>query len=553
MPLLSGEERVLTVFADIHYFFAAPSPRPLRHRFDKGSYLYLYQSSAQRKTRIEIANNPGTPEQDAFSGALDKIHVRHSTQFPTLCTVTVDGHSQSPAQNVPSFPPPPGTAAEWELVQDESQGLMRLHTLDIYFWTVEDANQFLDIIERNLPAAQVESDRHPYPPPPQSTISSVVQQLETVAITDPAYQNGQTRNSQAEVVANPASNYQAITPSSILPPPPPLASDPVHTGSQFASNEQHPDSASQSGPLPYNPAAPAAPEPIKHREKTPPPEDYANGTGLAAAAAAPDQGYPFSSSAAPLSPGLSSLVSSPTSPAPHATATMPGTYASPPPSTGLSFSPSVTRSSSLSNPLGVPSYTPSFLSGESTGYQHQQHPHQPRSSLGSTGSLPGPPQATTMTFAPPPTDTTAQHTSPTTMTFAPPPTEPISPPSQTQPQAQPQAQAPSYANQYPYQQGHAQTTPPPPIHPAVAIAGYSNYSYEQPGSTSSVAGSNAPADYDIHRQMYRPTEAEATSRHQKYAQEAMKNPGDRPQMFVKSAYRVENSVNRFLKKLEKRL
>ncbi|PYH49036.1 uncharacterized protein BP01DRAFT_379428 [Aspergillus saccharolyticus JOP 1030-1] len=550
MPPLPGEERVLTVFADIHYYFTAPSPRPRRHRFDKGSYLYLYQNAGQRKIRIEVANNPGTPEQDAFNGALDKIHVRHSAQFSNLCTITVDGQSQSSAHNVPAFPPPPGAAAEWELAEDESQSMMRLHTLDIYFWTVDDANQFLDILERDLPAAQIESDRHPYLPPPPSTVSSVVQQLETVAITDPAYQNGQTRNSQAEVVANPATNYQAIDPSSALPPPPPLAAAPPHPGLQSVSSEQPPaDSViPQSAPLPYNPAAPAAPEPIKHREKTPPPEDYATGTGLAAAATAPDQEFPFPSSAAPVSPGLSSLISSPASPAPPS---MPGTYASPPPSTGLSFSPSVTRSASISSPPGVPSYPPSFLSGETPGYQQHQQQHQPRSSLSSTGSnsLTGPPQATTMTFAPPPTEapTAAAPAATTTtiMTFAPPPTETVPPtPLQTQPQ-------PPYTHPYgQYQTQPAHTTPPPPIHPAVAIAGYSNYSYEQqpPGSSP-----NPPAGYDIHRQMYRPTEAEANSRHQKYAKEAMKNPGDRPQTFVKSAYRVENSVNRFLKKLEKRL
>lgn len=37
-------------------------------------------------------------------------------------------------------------------------------------------------------------------------------------------------------------------------------------------------------PIPYNPAAPAAPEPIAHREKTPPPPDAGEGTGLATAA-----------------------------------------------------------------------------------------------------------------------------------------------------------------------------------------------------------------------------------------------------------------------------
>jgi hypothetical protein len=55
-------------FADIHYYFAAPTPKPLLHRFDKSSYLYLYHNGTQRKTRIEVANNPGTPDQDAFNG-----------------------------------------------------------------------------------------------------------------------------------------------------------------------------------------------------------------------------------------------------------------------------------------------------------------------------------------------------------------------------------------------------------------------------------------------------------------------------------------------------
>jgi hypothetical protein len=53
--------------------------------------------------------------------------------------------------------------------------------------------------------------------------------------------------------------------------------------------------------------------------------------------------------------------------------------------------------------------------------------------------------------------------------------------------------------------------------------------------------------------MYRPTEAEASSHLQDHAKLAMQNPGQRPRKLEESASRVENSVNRFLKKLEKKL
>jgi hypothetical protein len=33
--------------------------RPRHHRFDKGSYVYLFENAGERRARIEIANNPG--------------------------------------------------------------------------------------------------------------------------------------------------------------------------------------------------------------------------------------------------------------------------------------------------------------------------------------------------------------------------------------------------------------------------------------------------------------------------------------------------------------
>ena len=56
-------------FADIHYYFTAPSPRPVQHRFDKGSYLYVYHNATRHSSRLEIANHPGTSDQDAFQGS----------------------------------------------------------------------------------------------------------------------------------------------------------------------------------------------------------------------------------------------------------------------------------------------------------------------------------------------------------------------------------------------------------------------------------------------------------------------------------------------------
>lgn len=55
-------------FADVHYYYGPPSAIPPHHRFNKGSYVYLYEHAQQRRARLEIANNAGTPEQDAFDG-----------------------------------------------------------------------------------------------------------------------------------------------------------------------------------------------------------------------------------------------------------------------------------------------------------------------------------------------------------------------------------------------------------------------------------------------------------------------------------------------------
>ncbi|KAL8797980.1 MAG: hypothetical protein Q9182_007057 [Xanthomendoza sp. 2 TL-2023] len=96
-------------------------------------------------------------------------------------------------------------------------------------------------------------------------MSPVVQKLEDVAVEDSAYHNGKTRNSSSAV---------------------PLFSPPL------AAKQKTPSTSDQESykPLAYNPAAPPAPEPIKHREKTPPPaEAETEGTGLSAAASTSTQ------------------------------------------------------------------------------------------------------------------------------------------------------------------------------------------------------------------------------------------------------------------------
>lgn len=96
-------------------------------------------------------------------------------------------------------------------------------------------------------------------------MSPVVQQLENVAISDPSYQQGRTRDSRPS----------AATAPSFPGPPTSAAPQPEEPAKTFS-------------PMAYNPAAPAAPEVIRYREKTPPPEDGATNPLVAAASA--DQG-----------------------------------------------------------------------------------------------------------------------------------------------------------------------------------------------------------------------------------------------------------------------
>ncbi|PKS05679.1 hypothetical protein jhhlp_008021, partial [Lomentospora prolificans] len=58
----------MTSSGNFHYFNGPPTKTPPHHRFDKGSYVYLFENANERRARIEIANNVGTDDQDAFEG-----------------------------------------------------------------------------------------------------------------------------------------------------------------------------------------------------------------------------------------------------------------------------------------------------------------------------------------------------------------------------------------------------------------------------------------------------------------------------------------------------
>jgi hypothetical protein len=174
---------------------------------------------------------------------LDNTRVRYSYSKQCIVSITVD-----------AVPGRPGEPNQWHLPtydpRNENKYHYKLHSLDIYFWLQSDALQFVNGIRRVLPAAQVEVLDEPGPPAHaprghSQNVNPLVQKLERAAISDPSY--GTPRPAQQGI---PTFN------------PPPISA--VHGASE---------SPASFAPIAYNPAAPPAPEQIRHREKTPPPED----------------------------------------------------------------------------------------------------------------------------------------------------------------------------------------------------------------------------------------------------------------------------------------
>ncbi|GKT65093.1 RNA recognition motif-containing protein [Colletotrichum tofieldiae] len=467
-------------FGDVHYFYSPPTSKPPHHRFDKGSYVYLFENANDRRARIEIANQPGTEEQDAFDGFLDKTHVRYSYNHQCMVTLIVGETTDQMEWHLPTYDP-----------QNQNKYHYKLHSLDIYFWKPEDALQFVNGIRFVLPPSQVEILDEPQQQQQQqqqqhhqvhqpAPVSSVVQQLEHVAISDPNY-------------GTPNTTSHTAPPS--FPGPPPTSAV------QAPEQQQQPASFV---PMAYNPAAPAAPETIRHREKTPPPED--GPIDPLAAAVAYDAQAPFSPGFVP-PPGFQSAQGigiggaglPPPPPPPQQQ------FGGPPAQPGLHRAVTMPvqavhnglASPGLTNPYGSPFPT-------SPGFQ-----------------------------PPPPPPPQQQHTTPPAQQAS----QPAPPPSST-----PQATPPI-------------TNPGPPATPTAAAppvappGGFSQYSYTSSNGTATPQQQQQQPgafDYSIHAQAYRPTEMEA-NKYKGYA--GKQDPSGK---LEQNMGRLEKGVTGMFRKFEKK-
>ncbi|KAL6243758.1 hypothetical protein RBB50_009191 [Rhinocladiella similis] len=596
MPPFPGEETLTTVYADVHTYFDAPTPRPFLHRFDKTSYFYIYYNSTRQASRIEVALHPGSADQAAFSGYLDNVHITNTQHFPTRMTLVVD--ATSPTTASPASARSSREPDEWRLAsadpRDPGSTKYRIHTIDFYFWTQEDAKLIVDICKRLLQphqldveeleeshvhAHEVESEPEPEPEPepyPHDMVSSVVQNLEHVAISDPAY--GKDKNHdptrrqglQMPPPPPPPPTQAAAAAGGQVPSPAPVAAaspSPGFTSTNIERNHSAqsptPASAPNFTPLAYNPAAPAAPEPIAHREDTPPPVDAATGTGLATAAMhdhayAPahhpqQQLYTLPggpSAGAGIVPGPGQQQQLQHQPSPY------GHYGSPPPPAAAAA------------PGGAPSFGPHAT----TPPQHQ-HPSfggppqslssalqtSPRTSGSTFGGGGGGPSSATSPDSSRHPSVAAQHyvpnQDPNAHIFG---AQSVQSPGAQFYQsvnAQPHKPLQHIQPQYPDYLSAGSSPPPPPPAP---VGGYASYNYAQTGQpgvggAATAAHGVAPGaggPYDVHSQLYRPTEDEYHNHpHQRKPSRASSAQHSQPS----TVDRLEKGVGKFLKKIEKKI
>ena len=406
--------------------------------------------------------------------------------------------------------------------RNEGKFLFRLHTLDIYFWTSEDANSFIEIVGKLLQKQQLEIlDVPAIPSAHEQLMSPVVQKLEKVAIQDPAYHNGQTRSS-----------------SSVAPPfsPPPATTD-DRGDIQAASKAEDLKSFK---PLAYNPAAPPAPEVIKHREKNPPPPESEAGTGLAAAAYH-DSTQPALQPQLPLQGSLSHLPYNQPTASPGLNSARQGQPSNPyvsssPSAKYVPSSPPVHdhRTSSISS---FPPAPPLVGKPASSPYSNISA-YAPPPQITENSLVPYPNQVST-SFSPPPKD-------PMATLYGKDPRRPDSPTAEILgtsyvggPQQPLQHLQPQYAD---YLETRRQSQPPE--------GGYSNYQYEQQKPHHHHKHHSPANDYDVHSQVYRPTESEA---HKHKHRKASENIGQQPGKLEQKAEKVEKGIGRLLKRVEKKI
>jgi hypothetical protein len=352
---------------------------------------------------------------------------------------------------------------------NQGKYMYKLHTLDVYFWTPEDATLFHDSLRRVMQPHQLQVVRNPQATPPHSehkndALSPVIARLENAAIS----QSSRTSS---------ANNMHSF-------PGPPTAPAPTSS----------PPAGPGFAPMAYNPAAPAAPEPISHREKTPPPPDADNGTGLGAAAAhdhhASQYGNPLQASFTP-----------------QATS---GPYMPGPPAPGQGFSgppqPSMSRTNTSGSFPGPPPQSPGFAPPPSAP---PYDGHSPPPGLQRTSTMP-------------------------TQQYANYPGSPGFPPAPQSPPAHSALPSPGL----PPQKYQPMVSPPP--------GGYTQFQY---GSTAGQAPQSNPhgVSHDMHQTLYRPSEHEAT-----VVGHENPNPAPRNSNIGKRVDTVEKGIGKFLKKLDKK-
>ncbi|GAB7338064.1 hypothetical protein MBLNU457_4432t1 [Dothideomycetes sp. NU457] len=533
MPPQPGETLLLTLYCDVHYYINAPGSKPQHDRFERGSYAYLYHNSIQRRARLEIANNAGTPEQDAFDGYLDTTSLRNTHRQPYLFTFTADAIPQKPASPVGS------NSNQWRIpsydLKLEAKYLYKVHALDLYLWTINDASKFLETSQRILPAQQLDLDLAPTksaPPltnavPPsehRDSMSPVVQHLEQAAITEP---------------------YRSQTTSSTQSVPDILA--PVRSSESPGSTR----AATLCAPVAYNPAAPQAPEPIAHREKTPPPPEADSGTGLMAAAVLEHPTQVQYASAPPISQQSSYVATPHTSYFPGPPQNSMSTSFPPPPPSGLGspgFPPPPTGGSphpsqqnfrhSVIAQQTYPQYAQqqaAYVQSQPVGQQTPlQSPGLQQFGQQMSGQFIGAQQMGQQT----PLQTPGVHPQYSQ--------QPLQSPGLHQSFSTPM-QSPSLFGAHGM---HSPSLPPPPPGgpsntQTAPPGGFSNYTYStQPQSQQSYGD---PAT--VHTQLYRPTEAEAAHGHGHSHSATPQKPSRFDERFGK----VEKGVNKWLKKLDQKI
>ena len=444
---------------------------------------------------------------------LETTTVRQSHKHPTLVTITVDGFQSNPE---PNKAPTRNTEHDWRLPnsdpRSEGRFLFRLHTLDIYFWTAQDANSFISIVRELLQPQQLDILDAPLAAAvSEGLVSPVVRNLESIAVDDPTLHKTQTKEHNFAAPDAPHSPHA-------------IGNDKAPKAEEVAYK-----------PLAYNPASPPAPEQFAHREKTPPPIESEGGTGLTAAAYH-DQN---TTSAAPFSQRQGSLVSpAPTYPQgslglgnnshayqpAYGSPPLPASYAgapSPPHEHRTSITSSFSHATMVATPnpyTGVPSFSPppTHAASPSASYNKQ----------------------TNSAFGLPRRDSSASIYKPDSQEPETPTAEVLGHSYISSPQQPLQHLQPQYPD---YLESRRQSQPPE--------GGYSNYQYDQPHHHHK--HHSHANDYNVHNQAYRPTESEAHKHKHRKASES--DAGQQSGKLEQKAEKVEKGINRFLRKVEKRI